>query len=111
MSLRRAFVAIGPAVALATLVLLAATFTVVRSASAQSTDTPTCSTGAAVPDPANNPGLVSDCEALLAGRDTLAGTATLDWSADVPIAQWEGVTVGGCDRGRNAGSRHESGSL
>ena len=32
-----------------------------------------CSTGSAVPDAANNPGLVSDCEALLASRDTLAG--------------------------------------
>ena len=33
----------------------------------------TCANGIVVPDPANNPGLVSDCEALLAGRDTLAG--------------------------------------
>ena len=32
-----------------------------------------CSNGIAVPDPSNNPGLVSDCEALLAARDTLAG--------------------------------------
>ena len=54
-----------------------------------------CSTGTAVPDPASNPGLVSDCEALLASRDTLAGTVTLNWSADVPIADWEGVSVGG----------------
>ena len=30
-----------------------------------------CANGIAVPDPANNPGLVSDCEALLAARDTL----------------------------------------
>ena len=73
MSLRRAVIATVPAVAMATLVLLAAIFTIVRSASAQSTDTPTCSTGAAVPDPANNRGLVSDCEALLAARDTLGG--------------------------------------
>ena len=54
-----------------------------------------CSTGTAVPDPANNPGLVSDCEALLASRDTLAGTATLNWSADSPIEEWDGVGVGG----------------
>ena len=33
-----------------------------------------CENGVAVPDPTNNPGLVSDCEALLAARDTLAGT-------------------------------------
>ena len=70
MSLRRAVIATVPPVAMATLVLLAATLITVRSTSAQSADTPTCSTGAAVPDPANNPGLVSDCEALLASWDT-----------------------------------------
>ena len=48
-----------------------------------------------------NAGLVSDCEALLAIRDALAGSATLDWSADRPIADWEGVTVGG-----DAGAGH-----
>ena len=46
-------------------------------------------------NPANNPGLVADCEALLASRDTLAGTGTLDWSASTPIANWDGVSVGG----------------
>ena len=54
-----------------------------------------CSTGRAVPNPANNPGLVSDCEALLAARDTLAGDATLNWSADTPIADWDGITLEG----------------
>ena len=95
MSLRKTLIAIVPAVAMATLVLLTVALITIRSTSAQSTDTPTCSTSAAVPDPDNNPGLVSDCEALLASRDTLAGDASLNWSADVSIAQWEGVTVGG----------------
>ena len=54
-----------------------------------------CETGVAVSDAANNPGLVSDCEALLASRDTLAGTATLNWSADTPIADWDGITLDG----------------
>ena len=54
-----------------------------------------CSTGNAVPDAGNNPGLVSDCEALLASRDTLARTATLNWSADRPIGEWDGVTLSG----------------
>ena len=36
-----------------------------------------CASYGAVPDKANNPGLVSDCAVLLAARDTLAGTATL----------------------------------
>ena len=38
---------------------------------------------------------MSDCEALLAARDILAGSATLDWSASTPIDQWDGVTLGG----------------
>ena len=54
-----------------------------------------CSTGTAVPDAANNPGLVADCEALLASRGTLAGDATLNWSADTPIADWDGITLEG----------------
>ena len=39
--------------------------------------------------------LFRDCEALLAAKETLAGTATLDWSADRAISSWEGVTTGG----------------
>ena len=52
-----------------------------------------CSNGIAVPSPSANPGLVSDCEALLAGRDTLAGTASLNWSSNVGIRGWDGVRV------------------
>ena len=76
------------------MVLLAVMLPTVHPASAQ-TDTTPCATGVAVPDAANNPGLVSDCEALLASRDTLAGSATLNWSADTPISDWEGVTMEG----------------
>ena len=57
--------------------------------------TSACASGGAVPDPDSNPGLVSDCEALLAARGTLAGTVTLDWAAETPITQWDGVTVEG----------------
>ena len=39
--------------------------------------------------------LASDCEVLLSIRDTLAGTATLNWAADVPITDWNGISVGG----------------
>ena len=52
-----------------------------------------CLSGGAVPD-ATNTGLISDCEALLAARDTLAGTASLNWSADTPITEWNGVVLG-----------------
>ena len=52
-----------------------------------------CVADGAVTD-VNNTGLVSDCETLLAARDTLAGSATLNWSSDIPIARWDGVSVG-----------------
>ncbi len=42
-----------------------------------------------------NAGMASDSEALLAIRDRLAGDGSLNWSADVPITSWDGVTVGG----------------
>ena len=61
-------------------------------------NTSDCANGIAVPDPANNPGLVSDCEALLASRDALAGTATLNWSADILISAWYGVALDGTPR-------------
>ena len=53
-----------------------------------------CVSGGAVVD-ATNDGLRSDCETLLAARDTLAGTAALNWSADNPITEWDGVLIGG----------------
>ena len=48
-----------------------------------------------MPDAANNPGLVADCDVLLAARDTLAGSGTLNWSATTPIADWDGVRLDG----------------
>ena len=44
-------------------------------------------------DPASIPELVSDCAALLAARDRLAGGASLNWSSDRPIEEWDGVTL------------------
>ena len=67
------------ALAVATTVLLAAAFSV-GLAFAQGDAEPEmpspadCSSSVAVLDPANNPGLVSDCETLLSVRDTLAGS-------------------------------------
>ena len=49
-----------------------------------------CVTGGAVSD-STNTGLVSDCETLLAARDTLAGTATLNWSENRPVSEWDGI--------------------
>ena len=61
----------------------------------QITPTPPCENGTVVSSPADNPGLVSDCALLLAAKDTLLGTETLNWSADTAIASWEGITAGG----------------
>ncbi len=44
---------------------------------------------------AGNPGLVADCRTLLTIRNALAGDSFLNWSADVPISEWEGVWVEG----------------
>ena len=80
--------------AVGALALLAVTLLVANPALAQS-DAASCATEGAVADAADNPGLVADCDALLAGRDTLAGSASLNWSASTPIDQWEGIAVGG----------------
>ena len=78
--------------ALGALALLVAMLVLVHPASAESDATP-CATGGAVEDAANNPGLVSDCDALLEARDTLAGSGSLNWSTGTSIGQWVGVTV------------------
>ena len=82
-----------PTVVAAAMALLAAALVPLLPAYAQSI-AGSCTNGTAVPDWANNPGLVSDCEALLSARDTLAGTGSLNWSVDTPIGEWEGVILG-----------------
>ena len=54
---------------------------------------PPCENGTVVPNHADHPGLVADCAVLLAVKDALAGTATLNWSATTPITDWTGITV------------------
>ena len=54
-----------------------------------------CSNGIAVPDPDAREGLVRDCALMLDAKDALRGEAPLDWSASVPVADWEGVSVRG----------------
>ena len=55
----------------------------------------TCSSGVAVADPTADTGLVDDCEALLGAKEELAGTGVLNWSAEVAMSTWDGVTTGG----------------
>ena len=54
-----------------------------------------CVAGFVVPAPDANPGLVRDCEALLAVRATLFGELLVNWGSGTPLARWEGVTVTG----------------
>ncbi len=51
-----------------------------------------CETGGAAPE---GGGLARDCSTLLGLKSQLAGTATLNWSADLAIASWDGVRVAG----------------
>ena len=51
-----------------------------------------CSSGVVVPDPESNPDLVGDCEALVEMVGPLA-VLGLNWNADTPIAEWEGLTL------------------
>ena len=57
------------------------------------TPPPPC--GKAVLNYLDNHGLVLDCITLLAAKDALRGTATLNWSVDTAIGSWHGVTVTG----------------
>ena len=52
-----------------------------------------CMKNGAVPEPKENPGLVADCVVLLKVKDTLRGDATLNWSSEVPIENWQGVRL------------------
>ena len=51
--------------------------------------------GIAVSDQATNPGLMRDCITLLAAKDTLRGSAALNWSVNTAITDWDGMTTGG----------------
>ena len=56
-----------------------------------------CHNGTVVPRPDEYTRLVRDCSVLLTAKDTLRGTATLNWSADTSIFDWEGVRRRGTD--------------
>ena len=62
---------------------------------AQPPAAPTCTNGTVFANPADNRELVKDCQALLAAKDTLRGTATLNWSTGTAMSSWTGVTTGG----------------
>ena len=76
----------------AALTLLAVMLATTYAIYAQSGDY-SCAAGEAVADPDKNPELVSDCTALLAARDNLTEGSGLDWSVDIPMSEWDGVTL------------------
>ena len=53
----------------------------------------------------SDPGIVHDCEALLASRDTLSVDQSLNWDEDLPIDEWKGVELA---NGRVVGLRMSS---
>ena len=53
----------------------------------------------------SDPGIVHDCEALLASRDTLSVDQSLNWDEDLPIDEWKGIRIAA---GRVVGLRMSS---
>ena len=53
-----------------------------------------CANGTVVPRPEEYPRLVRDCSVLLTAKDTLRGTANLNWSPTTPLRQWQGIFTG-----------------
>ena len=49
--------------------------------------------GLVVSDQVDNPGLVRDCMTLLAAKDGLRGTGSLNWDTGTAIGSWDGVTT------------------
>ena len=54
-----------------------------------------CSNGIAVAEVWENTGLVRDCVTLLEAAEVMDGNGQLNWNADIPMRQWEGVFVEG----------------
>ena len=52
-----------------------------------------CDDSTTVTNPGANRGMVRDCENLLLSKDSLRGSASLNWSANTAFTGWEGVTV------------------
>lgn len=58
-------------------------------------DSAACAMGVVVYDPTANPGLVEDCVALLEVLQGFRRGASLNWSVERPLVEWDGVLVGG----------------
>ncbi len=58
-------------------------------------DEAACRTGGAVPTPDVNEWLVEQCVGLIRLQKSLIGGEALNWSPERPMAEWEGVVLGG----------------
>ena len=73
---------------------------------------PACATGTAVSNTSSDRGLMLDCSALLAGLPKLRGTGTsLNWSNNVAITDWTGVSLSQTTPQRVVGLNLERSSL
>ena len=96
-SLRSARLASAPLRRLSIALLTALTAALLVSGAAlaqEESEAPNCANGVVIPEPENNPGLVADCEALLAAAPVLIGEEggeAINWSDDTPILEWTGV--------------------
>ena len=57
-----------------------------------------CSSGTAVPNPTSNPDLVADCKTLLGLKSALEGMGSLNWSGDLAMSEWSGISVSDAPR-------------
>ena len=86
--------AIKIATALALVAVMAVSLLTACAGQPGSQFTAQCSDDIPVPNPANSPGLVSDCATLLAIESTLEGTdGDLNWSPSIQINEWDGVAI------------------
>ena len=58
-------------------------------------DEAACRAGGAVPDPDSNEWLAEQCVDLIRLRKSLIGGEALNWSPERPMAEWDGVVLGG----------------
>ena len=86
--------AIRMATALALVTAMAVSLLTACAGQPSSQFTAQCSDDIPVPNPANSPGLVSDCATLLAIESALEGTdGDLNWSPSIQIREWDGVAI------------------
>ena len=73
-----------------------------------------CAGDSAIANPEVNRPLVHDCQALLAVKDVIRGSGSLNWDPNTDLANWDGITSGGIPArvtGMDLGGASLTGSL